>query len=486
MTVSIGRKIISGMAWTAVATWIGQGINFVAFAVLAFFLDPKALGLGTVAVLPSIILSVLVTNGVPDAVIQRPRIEPIHLDSAFWFLTALGAALSALIWIGAGPFAAAFGQPIIENLVHWTSVIVIVQAVTAVQTAILRRNLDFRFLALRNLVGIVAAAALAMTMAVEGWGVWSLIALQVARPAVASALLFFVGGWQPRLCYSHARCKELLTFAWPIVGQNVLALGNDELPTVALGIFLGPAAVGIYAFSRRPFAILWDCFLNPLVTMVMPTVSRFRDDRAKIDSFFNTAVRMAAILGCSIFVGFAAIAPVAVPAIFGVQWEAAVPSIQIITPLAVLRTLAAICANTVVACGYPRLVLKLNIAFMALSAIPVIIAARVSIEVMWTTIVVCNLLFVPALLYFAQEIAGVSLRQPLAIFPRLAVVAALMFGAVTAAQHGIAGVTSQHILIVLEVLLGIMVYAAMAMMLLRPDILAVRTMLLRLRHEAAV
>lgn len=481
----IARKLISGMAWTTAASWASQAINFIAFAVLASFLDPATFGLGTVAILPSMILAILVTNGVPDAVIQRADIDPLHLDSAFWFLTALGFTLSALIWLCAAPLAVLFGQPAIKDLIPWTSATVGIQAIEAVQTAILRRNLDFRFLAVRNLFGTAAAASLAMAMAVGGYGVWSLVALQVGRAAFPSALLFFASGWRPRLRYSNQHCKELVSFGWPIVGQNFVAIAIDELPTVSLGMFLGPTAVGLYAFTRRPFGILWDCCLSPLIGMVMPTVARFRDDPAKISNFFNASVRVAAIISCSIFVGFAAIAPVAVPLVFGEQWEAAVPSIQIVTPLAILRTVAAICVSTIVALGYPKLVLKLNVGFLVLSALPVIVASKFSLEAMFITTVACHSLFLFPMLYFAHEIANVRIEKPLTIFPRLAIIAALMFVAVTVMQHHIAGQAPRQIVIAVEVILGAAVYIGAAFILLRPDILAARAMIVRLRQGKA-
>ncbi len=319
---SLGRKIVGSAIWTAGASWGSQLITLAVFVVLARYLGPDDFGVATLAMLPPLVLSVLVTTGIPDALVQRPEVTDAHLDSAFWLLTGVGLVLSALIWAFAGPVAAAFGQPSLEQVVRWTSIVVAVQALAAIPTVVLKRELGFRVLALRTLVATAVSAALGIGMAIAGFGVWSLVWIQISKAAIGTALVFLGSAWRPNLRYSHARCRELYGFARPIVAQSFLALANDELPAVALGMFLGPQAVGVYAFARRPFQILWDVFLNPLMGLVMPTVSRVQDDPARIDRFFDTAVRMTAIVAFPIFIGFAAVAPIAVPFIFGKQWRA--------------------------------------------------------------------------------------------------------------------------------------------------------------------
>src|SRR4051794_6764103 len=116
---SIGKKIIGGAAWTAAETWGRQAAIFAVFVVLARHLGPEAFGFVALAMVAPAIFAMPVTTGIPDALVQRAEIEPIHLDSAFWLLAATGAVFSVLIWTFAGMIAAAFHQPLLEDLVRW-------------------------------------------------------------------------------------------------------------------------------------------------------------------------------------------------------------------------------------------------------------------------------------------------------------------------------------------------------------------------------
>ncbi|MEJ0094713.1 MAG: lipopolysaccharide biosynthesis protein [Methylocella sp.] len=472
---------MSSAVWTAGASWGSQLITLAVFVILARYLGPDDFGVATLAMLPPLFLSVLVITGIPDALVQRGEITAAHLDSAFWFLAGLGLMLSALIWAFAGPIAGAFGQSSLKQFVRWTSIIVAIQALAAVPTVVLKRELGFRVLAVRTLAATAFSAALGIGLAIAGFGVWSLVWIQIAKAAVGTALVFLGSGWRPSLRYSHARCRELFGFASPVVAQSLLAMANDELPAVALGVFLGPGAVGVYAFARRPFQILWDVFLNPLMGLVLPTVSRVQNDPERINRFFDAAVRMTALAAFPIFIGFAAVAPSAVPFIFGKQWGSAVLAIQIITPQAVVRTIDALCAYTILALGYSGLVLKLNISFTILAAIPIVFASRISVEAMVAAMVACNLALLPFFLFFAQRIARINIRQPLDVFPRLAVASSLMFAAVTAVRLGAPENTPQIVTIGSAVVIGAIVFGAAAMALVRPDLKAARELLLKMR-----
>ena len=75
---SIGAKIVSGAAWTAVETWGRQAAMFAVFVVLARHLGPEAFGLAALSMVVPVILAVPVTTGIPEALIQHPKIKSLH------------------------------------------------------------------------------------------------------------------------------------------------------------------------------------------------------------------------------------------------------------------------------------------------------------------------------------------------------------------------------------------------------------------------
>ena len=80
MTVAIGARIVRGAAWSAVESWGRHLFNAAIIVILARQLGAEEFGLAALAMVMPAILAVPVINGVPDALVQRPHVDPMHLD----------------------------------------------------------------------------------------------------------------------------------------------------------------------------------------------------------------------------------------------------------------------------------------------------------------------------------------------------------------------------------------------------------------------
>jgi O-antigen/teichoic acid export membrane protein len=332
-----------------------------------------------------------------------------------------------------------------------------------------------------TLAGTVTGGSLGIVMAVAGYGVWSLVMMQLTKACVETTVLLFAGTWRPRLYYSYERCRELFGFAVPIIGFSLWSFINDEMPKVVLGTFLGPHAVGIYALARRPLEFLTSAVLSPLTGIAMPAVARLQNDRARIDSFFDSSIRVAVLFGFPAFMGLAAIAPDAIPLVFGAHWTSGVLAVQILMLLGLVRTIDSICAGTALALGQSALILKLNIAYTFMGAVLMTITAQISLAATMGAIVFCNLVLVPVFLYYTRKLTGIDVLKPLAVLPRVSIATGLMFVAVTAWRAAVAGAVPEPMVLVGGIVIGAIVYGAVAMALLRPDLLTARELLLKAR-----
>jgi O-antigen/teichoic acid export membrane protein len=479
---SLRGRILVGVAWATAETWARQVAIFVVFVVLARQLGPEALGLGALAMVIPTILAVPVTQGLPEALVQRQELRRDHLDSAFWLLSLGGVAGTALIWGLSGLVARAFGEPQLEQLVCAASIIVVIQSLGSIPTAILKRELKFKILAVRTMVGTVIGGAIGIAMAIGGWGVWSIVAMQLSKTTVETVILYLGTAWRPSLSYSHASCRELFPFSKPIIAQSLWMYVNDELPKVVLGTVLGPAAVGMYAFARRPLELLTQSFLSPLTNIALPVIAHLQTEPKKIDRFFNAGVRLSAIASFPVFIGFAAIAPEAIPAIFGEQWLSAVLAVQIFMLLGLMRSVESLCALTILALGRSGLLLKMHMSYTVLAVILLPAAATLGLETMIGGIVVCNLLLLPPFLVLAGRIAGIGILRPVLVLPRIAVAAAIMFAAVTMWRHYAVNFDSLALLVVGGVGVGVVSYAMVALVLARRDLLSARDDFLAARN----
>lgn len=477
----LGARIVSGTFWSAVETWGRQLALFLIFVVLAQYLGPEALGLAALSAVAPTILCVPVIQGFPDALVQRTKVEREHFESVFWLLVSTGLTLSASIYAAAPLVADFFDEPALEELVRWTSLIVVVQAIASVPMAILKRDLGFRMLAIRTLTGTTLSGAIGVGMAIAGMGVWSLIGMQLAKVSSEAFILLIFSRWRPRLRFSFAHIRELSGFAVPMIVQSLWTYINEELPKIFLGAFIGPYAVGIYAFARRLHDLMVQGLLTPLTNVALPAISRIQEQPEKVNQFFDTGIRLTGLVAFPAFAGFAAIAPDVVPLVFGTQWASAVIPVQMLMILALVRTVDSLCGVTLLALGYSKLILMLNITYTGLALIALPIGASISLEATLAAQILCNLILVPIFLGLAQRRANLDVLTPLAILPRLAAASGVLYLAATLWRRGFPVEFSPILLVGTSILVGAAAYGIMAVMLMRPDLFRARETLLRMR-----
>lgn len=481
MTTAIGSQIARGAAWSAAESWGRHVFTFAIVVILARQLGAEEFGLAALAMIAPIVLSVPVTSGVPEALIQRPHLEPEHLDSAFWLLASLGMTISTLIWLAATPIAWALDEPRLPELVRWASVIVVLQSLSSVPGAVLKRRLDFRLFAIRTTIGTAVGGTIGIALAMSGYGVWSLIFMQICKVAVEAVVLLGWGAWRPRLRFSFNRCRDLFGFAGPLMVQSMWNFVNDELPKAIVAVSVGTQAVGLLAFARRPLEFLTQCFLGPVTAVTLPAISRLQAEPDKINGFYAKAVRLGALVGFPVFIGFAAVAPEAVPLVFGAQWAEAVPAIQLMMLLGLVRIVDSTSGLSLLALGHSRLLLKMNMLYTVLVVLALPVAARFGLEAAVAGLVLCNLALLPIFIYYAKRVGGIKVRPALATFPRLAICAALMVAAIEAFRGAAPADVSAFLILAGEIALGGATFTAAAALLLPGELRSASAILLRLR-----
>lgn len=477
-SASIGQRIVRGALWTSVEAWGQQVVLFSIFIVLARLVGPEALGQALIAqILPSLVATALV-KGLSDALVQRPQIEPIHLNSAFWLLLGFGSALTVIFWFLGDTVAAAFSQPDLAAPARWASLVIILTSIMIVPAACLRRELAFRQLAIRTFCGTLIGGTVGCALALANYGVWSLLAMQIARGAVEAIYLLATSKWRPKLQFSLARSRDLLPVAGPSSFVATWSNFNDELPKMIVGAFLGAAQVGIYGLARRPLEFLSNVLLGPISLITMPVVARLQADPRRTAIYYVSAVRIASLIGFPAFTGLAAIAPDLVPLLLGESWKDSIMAIQIVMLLGLTRSVDGIAGGVAVAHGHSSIILHFSLAYSIVAAALLVVASPFGLEATMLAIVLANAALLPPFLLVVQRRTAVPMFQPLVSLPRIIAATAAMIIAVTAWQMSCRGAMPSPVLLATSVSIGAVTYAVAALLLLRMELDDLRALLI--------
>ena len=214
-----------------------------------------------------------------------------------------------------------------------------VTSLATIQSALLTREMNFKALEIRKMVGALVGAVVGITLAAKGFGPWAIVAQQTAVVFTSTVLLWAFLPWRPRLTFSRASLVDLGGFGARVFGTRTLFFINRNVDNLLIGRFIGAAALGAYSVSYNVMLVPFDQIAGPIQDVLFPAFSRMQDDPQRIGSAWLRVNRLVGAISIPSLLGLIIVAPEFVHVVLGGRWAAAVPVLQILAWVGLLQSL---------------------------------------------------------------------------------------------------------------------------------------------------
>jgi O-antigen/teichoic acid export membrane protein len=460
VATALSNRVARGLAWKAGSSVALQGIRFVTAVTLAHLLSPHEYGLaGMVLVFASLIL-IFSDLAFGSALIHRPTLTEADRSTVFWTSVGAGLLLTLVGIALSGPIAGFYGEPEVQPLFAALSIGFVVTAVTATQTALLMREMDFRTLELRLVASAVAGGVVGITLAARGGGAWAIIGQQLAIALVSSMLLWAWTPWRPSLRFSMASLRDLAGYSGNVLGSRLLFYVNRNIDNVLVGRFLGPASLGAYQVGYNLMLIPVSQLAAPAQDVLFPAMARMQDDRKSLGEAWTRSVRLITSISIPALLGLIVTAPDFVDAILGQKWHSAVPVIQVLAWVGVLQSVQGMNSAVLRAVDRTGLLLRYSIVVSVASTVAFVAGLPWGIVGVAVAYAISSTLVEPYYAWMTARAADVPLRALLRAIRGVAIAAVAMAAVVLAVRLGLSG-TGPFVRFAAEVAVGIATYAAL-------------------------
>jgi len=424
--MSLRQRAVDAVVWTGIRNWGSQATNFLVFIALARLLPPEAFGLVAYATAFLALGQILANQGFALAIVQREQLDPEHIDTAFWTGIGISLVLVAVFTGLAEPISLLAREPQLAPLLPWLSLGILLGALSAVQQALLQRELRYRPLALRSLVATAVGGLSGIAAALSGYGVWSLVVQQLVYATTAVLILWASSTWRPRLRVSRTHFGDIFGFGISIVGTNLARFFVTRSDRLLIGYVLGPAELGIYVIAFRAIQALIDFVNGTLRQVAVPVMSRMQGDTKRVRRALYSATRTTSLVSFPAFAGVAALAPVLIPALFGDQWHASIPIMRILALHGIIHSLQ-YNGSVMVAMGRPSWALVESLVGALITVAGILVAARWGIAAVAVVVALRGYLLYPGTLLAVRKLIQIRFRELLAgyVAPALASVVAV-------------------------------------------------------------
>lgn len=370
--MTLREKTITGLFWSAIDSFANQGVQFVVGIILARLITPREFGLIGMIIIFIAISQTFITSGLSSALIRKKDCTQADYSTVFYYNLAMGLLIYLILYLSAGTISIFFKEPDLKWIVRILSLDLIIGSITIIQATTLTKRVDFKLQAKVVVISGVLSGAVGITMALNGFGVWSLVARSVSGAFFRSLFLWLWNRWRPSLIFSIRSFKELFGFGSKLLASRLIDTAYNNIYYIVIGKFFAADELGYYSRAAT-FNDLPSKNLNSIMSRVTyPVLAQMQDNKVQLKAGYKKMIRNIMFISMILMVGMAAIAEPMIITLVGEKWRPSVIYLQLLCFPGMLYPLHALNLNMLNVQGRSDLFLKLEI-IKKIIAVPIII-----------------------------------------------------------------------------------------------------------------
>jgi O-antigen/teichoic acid export membrane protein len=228
-----------------------------------------------------------------------------------------------LLFLIAPGLSTFFGEPRLTAVARVLAVTMLIGSISTVPTALLERDLQFRGISLVEFLYMILGSATTLVLAIEGFGVWSLVLSNIVATAAKTIGIFVVSGFWLLPVFRLAGLRSIFVFGANITGQRILWYINSSADVVLVGKLLGDHALGIYSVAFQLATLPVSKTFGTINRVAFPAYAQLQSVSRQAADYFVASVRLSWLVLCPILWGLSSVSHEFVEVFMGRNWEEA-------------------------------------------------------------------------------------------------------------------------------------------------------------------
>lgn len=435
---SLKKKTVSGMLWKFAENGLNHMIHFVVSIVLARMLVPDDYGIIALVSVFITLCDKLVVSGFATSLIQKKDADNTDFSTVFWFSFCVALVLYAVLYASApwiADFYDSYDRSMLIPVIRVMGLQVIMVSVNSVQNAYVSKTMQFKRFFWSTLGGNLLSAAVGITMAWKGFGVWALVAQYLLKMFGGMSVIWFTVKWRPILTFSRERFRALYNFGWKIFTASIIKVIYNDLRSLVIGKFYSSADLAFYNRGQSFPQLIESNITGTIDSVFFPAMSHAQSSKEAMRSMLRRTIQISTFILTPLLVGMAAVAEPLVIVLLTEKWLPCVFYLQILSLSFVTAPVEIENLQAIKALGRSDIVLKLEIIKRSVGIVLLIASVPFGVEAIAISLLISNLISAVLNAYPNRKLLGYGYRQQLMDVLPSFMMSAVMYGAVWAVSR---------------------------------------------------
>lgn len=406
MSEDAKHTTLKGLFWNAIDRFGFQAIISIVMVIVARILPVDDLAIIAVLSVFTVIATSIVDSGLATSLVRSKVVDEKDYSSMFVFNLAVSTILYLILFFIAPGIEAYYQIPGLALYARVLFLQLIVHALGIVQYVKILKSMQFNITARVNVTAVFLSGAIAVALAVLGFGPWALILQPVLYSTFRTAMFWVWGNWKVDFTLSKSSLKKHLEFSVTFMLANLMGKVLTPLYSALVGKYYSPLETGYYYQANK-----WGETPNLLISSIiqgttLSTLTPIQDDAPR---FLNACRKTMSTLAFVLFpVSFLAIS-IAEPAFVLVlteKYRHAVGYFQILCLAGIFISFTDMNINFVNIKGKSKHALALEITKLALALLLLVLTYDKGIwSIIYGQLLVRVLCYIVSM-HFSQRIYG--------------------------------------------------------------------------------
>jgi PST family polysaccharide transporter len=371
-TEGIKEKALRGGLYTGGNQLVKFLGTLVSTMVLGRLLTPDHYGVYATAMVATVFFNTFKELGLSLSTIQKTHITPGEVSDLFWVNIALSTFLSLLTLASGWLLAWFYAEPRVAGLLTLLAFNYLAGGLAIQHKALLYRAMQFREIALIEILATVVSVAVGIGAALAGATYFALGLMQLSFFVTGTLATFYFCPWIPQRKYHGTGLGDNLKMGGYYSVHMVCNYFSTNADNLLVRKMEGSEALGLYSRAYSLLMIPVNQVSTPITAVAIPALSRLQHDPVQFRQYYLKALSVVALLTMPAIAIMAALSEEIIWVLLGAQWLKVSGIFSILAVAALLRPVYSTTGWIFIALGRTR-----EMAWWGMATAPLMVVAFV-------------------------------------------------------------------------------------------------------------
>lgn len=317
-------------------TWLFAGnvgnqlLTFAAGVVLARLLTPADFGLVVTVNMLTGIAGLIATGGIGQALVRAEHIKKSDIDIIFTINLAISAACFFVLFLFAPYFSQFYGNAIYGDLLRLSAATFLIRPFINIPTSLLNRDMRFKIQAIINVVVLVISSLASISLALLGYGVWSLVWGGLIAAVCNVVISANVARWRPRLNHHFTQAAHFARYGGMVTANNIFVYIRSQTANFLISTQMTAAFLGQYNKADSLKSLPSATISGSIYQVSFRALAKNQSNIPEAKRIFFKSLTIGAFYLFPIYTALFFLAPTFIEFVYGKNWLPAGQALSIL------------------------------------------------------------------------------------------------------------------------------------------------------------